>query len=346
MKMSNLGIVGIIAIALVSSIAVIVVTPAAANDVVSVTRDLPDTVYPGEEFNVSLTQSGFYMDIGGVTETLPEGFTFRGVLSGGTVFERDETTNNFTMGFDGTTTLIYRVKAGTKEQIENASFNGTWKTLSQGEDKIGVVIGKCEVGLGVKPTPTPTPSPTATPPSGNGGGNGGDGGVPPTPPADTPAYIALSANPANIAADGVSTSTITASVWDGEDWVLENLTVNFSTSLGSITASALIENGTTTAILTAGMEEGVATITAEANLGGDIGTITNTTTVNFTTPVATPTPPILTPTPTVTISPTPTETATPSPSPTAKPLIPGFETVFAIASLLSVAYLVMRGRKA
>ena len=191
--------------------------------------------------------------------------------------------------------------------------------------------------------PGATPSPTA--PSGNGG-------IPPTPPAGTPAHIALGANPADIPADGVSTSTITASVWDGEDWVLDNLMVNFSTSLGSITSSAVIMNGTATAVLTAGMGEGVANVTAEANLNADIGTVTNTTRVNFTTPGVTPTPAVnvtLTPAPTVTVSPTPAATVspTPTPSPTKKPLIPGFEAVFAIASLLSVAYLVLRrGREA
>ena len=188
---------------------------------------------------------------------------------------------------------------------------------------------------------TPTPTATTT--------------LPPTPPAGTPPYLNLVANPADISADGVSTSTIKASVWNGEEWVPENLTVNFSTSLGNITKSAVIMNGTATAILTAGLEEGVATITGEANLGGDIDTVTNTTTVNFTAPGATPTPPVLTPTPTsltptITVSPTPAATVspapTPTPSPARKPWIPGFEVTFIIAGLLTVAYLVLRkGRK-
>jgi len=188
---------------------------------------------------------------------------------------------------------------------------------------------------------TPTATATAT--------------LPPTPPAGTPPYLNLVANPADILADGSSISTITASVWNGEEWVLENLTVNFSTSLGNITKSAVIMNGTATAILTAGLEEGVATITGEANLGGDIDTVTNTTTVNFMAPGATPTPPVLTSTPTsltpaVTVSPTPVATVSPAPAPTPsparKPWIPGFEVAFAIAGLLTVAYLVLRkGRK-
>ena len=182
-------------------------------------------------------------------------------------------------------------------------------------------------------------------PSGDGDNGGGDSGIPPAPPAGTPPYIDLVANPADIPADGSSTSTITASVWSEERWVLENLTINFSTSLGNIAASAVIANGTATTILTAGIAEGVATITAEANLNGDIGIITNTTAINFTTPGETPTPAVnvtLTPTPTVTVSPTPAATVSQAPSPTKKPLIPGFEAVFAIASLLAVAYLVLR----
>lgn len=182
----------------------------------------------------------------------------------------------------------------------------------------------------------------ATPTPGNGGGNGG--GIPPTPPAGTLPYVNLVANPADITADGISTSTIMASVWNGEEWVLENLTVNFSTSLGTITSSAIMVNGTSTAILTAGMEEGIVTVTAEANLPE--GAVMANTSVNFTMPGVTPTPTVtatLTPTPSGTVSPTPT--ATPTPSPTKEPLIPGFEVVFAIASLLSVAYLVLQRRR-
>ncbi len=225
--------------------------------------------------------------------------------------------------------------------------NGTATALLSGNDTGDALITvECHNGGGNFTKVTfLAPGATAAPPS----GNGGDGGIPPTPPAGTSAHIALGANPADIPADGVSTSTITASVWDGEDWVLDNLTVNFSTSLGNITESAVIMNGTATAILTAGTEDlGVATLTAEANLNGDIGTVTNTTRVNFTTPGVTPTPPVtVTPTPTITVSPTPAATVspTPTPSPTKKPLIPGFEAVFAIAGLLTVAYLVKWRRR-
>ena len=350
MKKSNSCIVNSIVVALVLSTVIIAAMPVTAAEVsvVSVIRDLPnasDPVYPGKEINVSLTQSGFSMDMGIVTETLPEGFTYKRLASGSggdyTVYPPYNPTNTLTIEFRMETTVTYIVETGTAEQIETAVFNGTWNTMdSQGDSIKGNVEGNTTITLGEE-------EPTATPSNGGNGGNGGgDGGIPPTPPAGTPAYIALGANPADIPANGSSTSTITASVWDEEKWVLENLTVNFSTSLGNITESALIMNGTATAVLIAGVEEGVATITAEANLSGDIGIVTNRTAVNFTTPDVTPTPSVtVTPTPTVTVSPTSTETATPSPSPTKKPLIPGFEAIFAIASLFSVAYLVLRRRK-
>ena len=209
-------------------------------------------------------------------------------------------------------------------------------------DMMNTMIGNETTGYIVKNSTTVTLLEAGTTPTPENGG--GNGGIPPTPPAGTSHYLNLVANPADITADGISTSTITASVWNGDEWVLENLTVNFSTSLGTITSSAVIVNGTAVATLTAGMEEGAATITGEANLGGDIGTVTNTTTVNFMAPGATPTPTVLTPTPTVTISPTPT--VTPSATPTSEPLIPGFEAVFAIAGLLAVASLVLQRRKA
>jgi len=138
-------------------------------------------------------------------------------------------------------------------------------------------------------------------------------------------------------------------------------------------------NGTVTAWLS-GNETGVAYVTSVATL---LETC-NKTTVTFVAPgatptsapsgdgdgdgaVTTPTPaptgavnvtpspsaettPTVTPTPTVTSSPTPTATPKPSPTPTSSPVggIPGFEAVFAIASLLAVAYLVLgrRGREA
>jgi hypothetical protein len=107
--------------------------------------------------------------------------------------------------------------------------------------------------------------------------------LPPSPPNDTPPSVFLTANPREVYADGTSTSTINASVWDRTAWVWFGLPVDFSTDSGEIISSAFIVNGTATVTLTAGTEPVVATIRAEADLGGSLGIVTNTTTVNFTT---------------------------------------------------------------
>ena len=105
-------------------------------------------------------------------------------------------------------------------------------------------------------------------------------------------YVILTADPSGIVADGSATATVNASVWlwneDDEAyseqiWVSTLVPVEFSTDLGEITASAPIINGTATAILTAGTEPGVATITAEMEVEA-IGLGTNTTEVTFVSP--------------------------------------------------------------
>jgi len=180
MKKSNSHIANTIAIALVLSTVIMAVMPVTAAADVSVIRDLPDDpVYPEDEISVSLNQSGFFMDIGTVTETLPEGFTYQGLVNGGKLYEYNRTTNNLTIDFESETTITYRVKAGTAEQIETAVFSGTWKTLDANYEKVsGDIEGDDRLTLGVGPKPTPTPTPT---PGNGNGGNGGNGGGTPTP---------------------------------------------------------------------------------------------------------------------------------------------------------------------
>jgi len=135
MKKSNSYIANVVAIALVLSTVVIVVMPVSAA-AVSVTRDLPDAVYQGGKFNVSLTQSGFLLGAGKVTETLPEGFEYVLGSLRSDKCDYDEATNNLTIDFEGETTMTYVVKAGTAEQIENTVFSGTWRTVDSQLNKI------------------------------------------------------------------------------------------------------------------------------------------------------------------------------------------------------------------
>ena len=136
MKMGNLQILSIMALFL--SIAVIVVMPATAA-AVSVTRDLPDTpVSPNEVgIHVTLNQSDFFLNAGTVTETLPEGFKLQDVRYPG----YNETTHELVINFENETSITYYVKAGTAEQIENAVFSGTYKTLDAGLNEITGEVG-------------------------------------------------------------------------------------------------------------------------------------------------------------------------------------------------------------
>jgi hypothetical protein len=55
--------------------------------------------------------------------------------------------------------------------------------------------------------------------------------------------------------------------------------------------------------------------------------------------------PLLTPTPKSKLSPRPTSIATPTPTKSAKPAVPGFESVFALAAIFAVAYLLLFRKK-
>jgi hypothetical protein len=101
--------------------------------------------------------------------------------------------------------------------------------------------------------------------------------APPSPPNDTPPSLFISADPTAIYADGVSTATINASVWDGKYWIWAGPLVKFSTDKGTIDASAYVVDETATVIFTAGTVPGPATITAEAEVGALL--LNNTTTV-------------------------------------------------------------------
>jgi PGF-CTERM protein len=177
MKMSNLQIVGISAVVLVLSLAVIGTLPVTAADEVSVTRELPDTpVNTGDNVTVTLNQNGFYRDTGVVTEILPEGFIYvkwsAGIAESDAKW--DSETNELKVYFEGETTITYIVTAGT---TEDAEFSGTWTTVDEETmaEKEGTVGGNTNLTLAGGPTPTPTPTPTITPSPSNSGGNGGGG---------------------------------------------------------------------------------------------------------------------------------------------------------------------------
>ncbi len=94
-----------------------------------------------------------------------------------------------------------------------------------------------------------------------------------------PYTVTVEADPTSVVADGVSTSTITATVTDQQSRpVADGTVVTFTTSLGSLPASPYIattSNGVATAVLTVGTSTGQAIVTADA------GTAQGQTTVQF-----------------------------------------------------------------
>jgi len=74
--------------------------------------------------------------------------------------------------------------------------------------------------------------------------------------------ILLTANPPEIPADGVSTSTIDAFVREQEGLVPDGTNVFFITTLGTITSQVETQEGFASATLTSGIIEGTATVTA------------------------------------------------------------------------------------
>ena len=90
--------------------------------------------------------------------------------------------------------------------------------------------------------------------------------LPAVPPIE-PSAISLTAYPGIIEADGIETSTITATVTDGFGRMVNWTEVTFSTTLGNITPlTAVTANGTTTTILTSSTSPGTAVVE---------GTVTN-----------------------------------------------------------------------
>jgi len=76
------------------------------------------------------------------------------------------------------------------------------------------------------------------------------------------ATLTLIANPTSIPADDSSTSTIEAVLQDSNGRSLNGFTIYFTTTLGTITDKATVEDGFARATLTSGNEEGTATVRA------------------------------------------------------------------------------------
>jgi Bacterial Ig-like domain (group 1) len=114
-----------------------------------------------------------------------------------------------------------------------------------------------------------------------GGSDSGDSTAEENDDGLTAAEISLLADPTSIIADGISTSTITATVKTATGQGVPDIEVSFGTDNGSITARENTDaEGKATATLTSSTEQGVV-----ANVTASVGTIIpGTTTVTFTAP--------------------------------------------------------------
>ena len=121
--------------------------------VVSVTRDLPDdAVAAGAEFQVSISQTGFFV-AGTVTEVLPEGYTYvDGSAANVDSADYDPDTRTLVLGIDSETpTVTYRVTAGTTD----GTFTGTYATIDMHANPVtGDVNGEYIVTIPPQPEVT------------------------------------------------------------------------------------------------------------------------------------------------------------------------------------------------
>ena len=82
--------------------------------------------------------------------------------------------------------------------------------------------------------------------------------------APNSATLTLVVNPTSIPADGNSTATVEAILQDTGGGALNGFTIYFTTTLGTITGEATVEDGIARATLTSGNEEGTATVRAHS----------------------------------------------------------------------------------
>jgi hypothetical protein len=135
---------------IVVAVFIIGIAPVSAA-IASVTRDLPLIVDTNEEFDVTLTQTGFFMGSGTVDETLPDGFEYvAGSCNAHGDVEYSATTRELTIDFRRDGDVSYRVKASSYPQLL-AVFEGTYYTIVLSdpiEPESGPVGGRSGVIVG------------------------------------------------------------------------------------------------------------------------------------------------------------------------------------------------------
>ena len=172
---------------------------------------------------------------------------------------------------DGTSTSI--ITATIKDAKGNIVEDGTDVIFSTTSGLISPSSTTTTNGIA---TTTLTSSTTATTAIINASSGGASGSTNVTFTAGSPASLSLQATLTRIIADGTSNTTITAVVTDTNGNPVNGTTVEFTTTLGSITSSSKTgANGIATATLTSSTTSGTATVKATS------GSATNSVSVEF-----------------------------------------------------------------
>ncbi|NAT10621.1 hypothetical protein C4E22_03615 [ANME-1 cluster archaeon AG-394-G06] len=278
------------------------------------TRTLPEElVSVGEVFTTEL-ETSHYGYFGKVVETLPDGFVYEDSTLNPESIEVEDETVEFTL--EGEPSFTYTVTAPDEE--DTYTFEGILIDEEKEEYDIGgdneIVVGEAgdEVTL---PTNITAWKPIEA--------------VVMNTESESRTFNISMNQPADISWQINGTEVQT------NESVTDALYTNTSSVIGTWNASAIATNATT------GLSDlhtwiWHVTATPAANI---------TSTPTPTSAVATAPSPLLTPTPKSKHSPIPTSIATPTPAKSAKPAVPGFEPVFALAAIFAVAYLLLFRKK-
>ncbi len=273
------------------------------------TRTLPEgPIAAGESFNIEL-EASHYGIYGYVVETLPDGFEFED-YSG--LVDVDGDTVEFELW--GEPSFIYTVTA----PDEGGSYTFEGILIDEEKDEYDI-SGDTEIVVGEEAGEVTLPTNLTT-----------------REPID--AVV-------NSAVGELQTFKIAINKPADISWQINGTEVQTNESVTDATytnTSAVIGTWNVSAIAT-------NTTTGLSEMHTWIWHVTSTSAANITskptpTSAATPTP-LLTPTPKSKHSPRPTSSATPTPAKSAKPAVPGFEPVFALAAISAIAYLLLFRKK-
>jgi hypothetical protein len=278
----------------------------------SATRTLPEEpVAAGECFTIEI-EASHYGYFGNIVETLPEGFVYEDSTLNSESIEVEDDTAEFSL--EGEPSFSYTMTAPDTEGTY--TFSGILIDEDKDEYDIG---GDTEIVVGEK---------------------GGEVTLLTNITAWKPIAAVVNSAVGELRAFNISVNQPADISWQingtevqTNESVTDAVYTNTRTGVGTWNVSAIA----------------TSTTTGLSDIHTWIWRVTATPAVNIT---STPTPtsavaltPLLTPTPKSKLSPRPTSIATPTPAKSAKPALPGFELVFALAAIFAVAYLRLHRKK-